>query len=428
MYLIIYVTNDGMLLAFKENLLRPQPRSTPPNATLEAFRTVPAVPVDLPKASSVFAVKDENKKETRGRWKQRVFDYRKKVKVEIATDSPHIVESRLYQGSPQAIVQQVSDDLNGTVQTRTMSLQRPPISDRPEVVIATTSSAQIPNIECFDSQIIRIRSSPGPANVRPKSEAEPELPTNPVSHTKASSNVHLPSTPETVSQTSLERLESAELSVPTQAKEVQEASFTRLRPLQRLSPSCYVAFDIPVDGRLQQLFNTELQQRLRSFLESLKLKNPAIMMNCVAASTKPDGRDIKPTILFLCLDSEQHKAISSALRQRMNKEPKVIPLLHYRYAVLVQETKFCSSGVGLPWSPGKISGKSVNAILQYRHSLCGIPCQLSDFAMGFQCTIGGLICIGGSLYALTTSHAFLGAGQISVTTARSSNSKLPIEK
>jgi hypothetical protein len=40
-----------------------------------------------------------------------------------------------------------------------------------------------------------------------------------------------------------------------------------------------------------------------------------VLFDCIVASTKPDRKHLKPTITFLCLNSEQQKTISSALKK-----------------------------------------------------------------------------------------------------------------
>jgi hypothetical protein len=82
-----------------------------------------------------------------------------------------------------------------------------------------------------------------------------------------------------------------------------------LLPLKCIGPECYIALDTPVEEKLQLKSNPLLQKKLRSFLKSLKLKDPAVVIDCVAASTTSERSQLKATILFLCLDSDQQKII-----------------------------------------------------------------------------------------------------------------------
>jgi hypothetical protein len=86
----------------------------------------------------------------------------------------------------------------------------------------------------------------------------------------------------------------------------------------------------------------------------------------------------------------------------------VVPSSHYRCTVLVQEIGPSSSCVSVPSAPGPLSGQVVQAVHNNISSLCGVFCSASELWNGAYCTLGGLVVVDGSIYALTTSHVFLG--------------------
>jgi hypothetical protein len=86
----------------------------------------------------------------------------------------------------------------------------------------------------------------------------------------------------------------------------------------------------------------------------------------------------------------------------------VVPSSHYRCAVLVQEIGPSSSCVSVPSAPGPLSGQVVQAVLKNISSVCGVFCSDSELWNGAYCTLGGLVVVDGSIYALTTFYVFLG--------------------
>ncbi|KAM3072295.1 hypothetical protein ACMFMG_009105 [Clarireedia jacksonii] len=371
-----------MLLPWKKNVLEARPRSTPPDATLRALDDAPPPPTGILKVDS--HLDNGQAGHRRKNLKLRLLALRN-VKVILTTpDSPVgsiIACERVPSSAPtsEGLEDSIGAHFVGTLPDHTAAaegafLQTPPDASRlesiPHPVAFPSSAPLVADAASHDLSALATTSKAIQPNLSNISQPKP---------------AHALST--TLSSTSCSK-------IPL--------------PLKFIGPECYIALDTSVEEKLQLKSNPLLQKKLRSFLKSLKLKDPAVVIDCVAASTTPERSKLKATILFLCLDSDQQKIISSSLRQLNSKDLEVVPLADYQYAVLVQDTRFCSSDCGFPSCPGSLSGREVEATFHNGLSLGQALCKLSDASVDSRCTLGGLVVFGGSAYALTTSHAFLG--------------------
>jgi hypothetical protein len=163
-----------------------------------------------------------------------------------------------------------------------------------------------------------------------------------------------------------------------------------------------VALDVEVEATLSDEFDRKIKCRLQSFLQHLPLRDRRVMLECVSATTfpAPHKNQVKPTILFLCLNEEQQKAIVNGLKKRSLVPPQ------FQYRVVIQVIGFCSSVISLPSKPGVLSGQVVVAHILGNGTICGVLGRAAT--RGSDCTLGGLIRVKGSVYALTTAHGFLG--------------------
>jgi hypothetical protein len=165
-----------------------------------------------------------------------------------------------------------------------------------------------------------------------------------------------------------------------------------------------VALDIEIETTLSDEFDRKIKCRLQSFLQHLPLRDRRVMLECVSATTcsAPRKDQVQATILFLCLNVEQQKAILDGLKKRRLIPPQ------FQFRVVIQEIGFCSSIISTPMNPGIISGQVVTARILGNGRICGVLGRAP--AGGSDCTLGGLVRVGGSVYVLTTAHGFLGKG------------------
>ena len=189
-----------------------------------------------------------------------------------------------------------------------------------------------------------------------------------------------------------------------------------LEPLRRLAQDCYVVPDVVVEPALLQEFRLKIKGKLLGILLHLPLQDRQIMLDCVSTCPDMSRSQIQPTILFLCLDETQQKSITSGLKKR-----DFIPS-SFRCRVIVQEISLCSSTISTPLNPGPMSGSIVEAsFLTDARTMCGTLSRILDFNIkGGEATLGGLIRVGGSIYALTTAHTYIGKGPTG--TSQQSNS------
>ena len=219
--------------------------------------------------------------------------------------------------------------------------------------------------------------------------------------------------PEPASRAIEGQQEDAIQEIQSPPKVEEESNDLGLEPLQKLGPDCYVATDIEVEENLKEEFDRKHKRRLQNFLQHLPLRDRAVSLECVLACSTPHRDQMQPTILVLCLNKEQQKAINSGLKNRT-----LVPA-QYQCLVVVQEVGLCSSVIGIPWSPGTMSGQIVVARILDNRTLCG---ALGRAINGdSECTVGGLIRVGGSIYALTTAHGFVGRGEGMLSTIPSTS-------
>ena len=184
---------------------------------------------------------------------------------------------------------------------------------------------------------------------------------------------------------------------------------TTYQPLLKLSDDCYVLPDVDVEPKVRLEFDSKIKPRLIGFLKHLPLQNRQVMLECVSACQTPDRKRIQATVLFLCLNESQQVLITNGLKKR-----DLIPA-HIHCRVIVQEILLCSSDSRTSLDLGLLTGQTIGACLpDATGSWCGVMCSiLSENIKNSECTLGGMIRVGGSLYALTTAHSFLGRGSSS---------------
>jgi hypothetical protein len=389
-----------MLLAWKEDFLESKPRSTHPDDTLRALDSLPAPPAEIRKANAQ-APNNGQAGHRRQNLKSRLLGRRNIKTFSTNSSAAASTEIRSVSGKvPHLITLKGQEDTAATHP----ALQ---LRQSGDVVIVSPPPTLL-GADCDPLQTLpdarRLKSIPDTVAV-PSS-------TLPIIYATPQDLSALPTTSNAIQPNLLKDSPSA-LTPGTPAHTLPTTFSSKscsdiLLPLKCIGPECYIALDTPVEEKLQLKSNLLLQKKLRSFLKSLKLKDPAVVIDCVAASTTSERSQLKATILFLCLDSDQQKIISSSLKQLNSKDLEVVPVSSYQYAVLVQDTRFCSSSCGFPSCPGPLSGRKVEAILHNDLSLCQASCKLSDASVDSRCTLGGLVVFEGSAYALTTSHAFLG--------------------
>jgi hypothetical protein len=174
--------------------------------------------------------------------------------------------------------------------------------------------------------------------------------------------------------------------------------------LRRICADCYVAPDVEIEPALSDEYNRKIKGRLETFLRGLPLRDRRVMLEYVSAATcsAPHKDQVHATILFYCLNDGQQKAILAGLKKRSLIPP------HFQHRVVIQELGFCSSTISTPMNLGFMSGQVVTARILSNRTMCGVLGRAP--AGGSDCTLGGLIRVGGSVYALTTAHGFLGRG------------------
>jgi hypothetical protein len=180
---------------------------------------------------------------------------------------------------------------------------------------------------------------------------------------------------------------------------VQSAQFQ----FQRIGEDCYAATTMTLDHDLQNMFDKQLRWRICSILKRLKLNDSRISLECAMISPKRNPTAMKPTILCMCLAQDQRKAIVNAFGQ-MSFIPKA-----FSYKVIISDVRKSSPGNSPPHL-GSMIGRTVEVIFHKQlETLCGTPMRtlLSDDGSKYaKSTIGGLIVVNESLFALTTAHGF----------------------
>jgi hypothetical protein len=180
---------------------------------------------------------------------------------------------------------------------------------------------------------------------------------------------------------------------------VQSAQFQ----FERLGEDCYAATTMTLDQDLQNMFDKQLRRRICSILKRLKLNDSRISLECAMIGSKRTPTAMKPTILCMCLAQDQRKAIVNAFG-RMSFIPEA-----FSYKVIISEVRKSSPGNSPPHL-GSMIGRTVEVIFHKQlETLCGTPMRtlLSDDGSKYaKSTIGGLIVVNESLFALTTAHGF----------------------
>jgi hypothetical protein len=190
-------------------------------------------------------------------------------------------------------------------------------------------------------------------------------------------------------------------STPFQSDEsVPEAKSVRF---QCFAERCYAATSIAVDGKLQEIFDKGLRQRLCSVLQHLRLNDTRISLECAMIGEIPTVAAMKPTILFMCLTHAQKKAIVTAM-SKIDFVPDP-----FSYKVVIREVKKAGSNIQSQIEGGFIGSPVEVGLPPDTKSLCGAPAKIvmneeeSDVARS---TIGGFILVNGFPFALTTAHGF----------------------
>jgi hypothetical protein len=180
---------------------------------------------------------------------------------------------------------------------------------------------------------------------------------------------------------------------------VQSAQFQ----FKRLAEDCYAATTMTLDQELQNTFDKELRRRICGFLRRLKLNDLRMSLECAMVGPKRTPTAMKPTILCMCFTQDQRKAIFNAFG-RMTFIPEA-----FSYKVIIFEVKKSSAGNGPPHL-GPMIGRTVESISHKQlETLCGTPTRTllsEDGSKYAKSTIGGLIVVNESLFALTTAHGF----------------------
>ena len=177
---------------------------------------------------------------------------------------------------------------------------------------------------------------------------------------------------------------------------------------QEVEKGCYVAEAIQLDENLQDDYDKRLKRPLREALRRLNLPDHLVTMESLMVGKRKTADAMKPTILFMCYSQSHKKAITAALTEW----DKIIQ--PFTYKVVIRKVKKCSES-DRPAHLGPAIGRAVEVgPLTFPLTLCGRPARIpraengSDFARS---TIGGLILIDGTPYALTTAHGFAHANQ-----------------
>lgn len=392
--------------------MRSQPRTSPPEATFRALEALPAPPQEIQKVDAVVVLSNRNNRKLS--WKLRFFDRRREGG--ISHSNPATSEASTSRDYIPEISTEYPLTATSNIDEADTISRSLPVLDQPSNIAAASTPARSSQVNDCSVQTVP-KEKPDQSELVLDSKAETISSSNPIQggDTAGSTKEPIRSTVGNADPVESERLRGQALEVePTQSKTNTDARQTKanqLRPLQCISPHCYVAFDSPVGEQHQTEYDQKLRRRLTSFLESLKLKDKNVLFGCFAASTSPNRQNLGATIIFFCLNSDQQKTISSALKRRDSMNLEVVPSSRYRTAVVVQEIRLSSSEISVPSNPGPISGQIVYAFLQNKPSLCGVLCRISTSSMAPQCMLGGLIAVSGSVYALTVSHAFLGRGK-----------------
>jgi hypothetical protein len=390
-----------MMLTWKESRWRPQQRSTPLDVTHNAFNEVPQVPSYIQKPDARVEVHDLGVARAGLHW--RPFKSRQRSATPRPPNptpwpSPNTSHDRVRTTSLPVCNQSAAAVIPTVLDTeqlhqndrasfeRIERLQRNAAvqseNTRSEAVLDPSPGLLPSGDGLIDSQ------DQGPSDEQPDTTD----PLHPGPTVRPEPEAGLPSLP----------------TVGT-----QDLCASSQRPLHCLADNCYIAIDVPVPKRFELESNPDLKIRLRNFLQYLRLRTTTgVIIDCVCASTTRDPRDLKPTILFLCLTKEQHQVISSALRQRAGGGIEVVPSVDYRYVVLIQKTQLCASGVSEPMDPGAFPRQVVRGYLNNGPSICGVLCSRSNMWSGAKCTLGGLIVVDGGVFGLTTSHSLLGPDDI----------------
>lgn len=213
----------------------------------------------------------------------------------------------------------------------------------------------------------------------------------------------LSKSPDEGSHTAPTGIENTYATVSPELKEILIEKFPS--PL-RISADCFIAMHLEMKLELASEFEKIMKPRLRAFLQHLRLEDPRISLDCAMAGRTSAVNTFKPTILFICFNERQKKAIENGIASKRNLISSA-----FVCRVVVQELRLISSFTSIPSEPGSLSGQIVEANM-HPHSitLCGVRARLmgqEDLISQPLCTIGGLILVGGALYALTTAHSFM---------------------
>jgi hypothetical protein len=172
----------------------------------------------------------------------------------------------------------------------------------------------------------------------------------------------------------------------------------------------FEAIQVQPDERLRRLWETMLEDSLRKRLKDLHLSpNDICVFELRMMGPQPVMSQMKPTILVICSRScsgLKRKKIELDLRKYITS----IDIQHLvEVKVLAAEEngrgtiKLCSQPRGSPLRPGDKSSLPVEADLGLSiGSLMGCTARICSNSNLF--TIGGIICVGRNLYALTVAH------------------------
>lgn len=299
------------MLARKEISWHPQQRSTPPAVTRREFNGVPEVPNHIQKPDTQIEFREFNISRARWRW-------------------PLFKRHQTF-ANPTPLVSRPNVNLRAT--SLPVSNQRDAAVIPPVLIIKPLQQIDIVSTDRvyrpLEGENLQDQSPrPEELQVQEPSSLPSEVGMIEAHEQGPSEEQSNTTDPVHADRIVRPRVENSLPSLPT--VNTQELCANSQPSLHRLAPNCYRAIDVPVPKLLQLESNPDLQIRLRTFLQSLCLPVIAgILFDCICASTTSNPKDLKPTIIFLCLTAEQHKTISSALKQRAKRDIEVVPLLYY---------------------------------------------------------------------------------------------------
>jgi hypothetical protein len=114
----------------------------------------------------------------------------------------------------------------------------------------------------------------------------------------------------------------------------------------RIGGNCFIALQCPVPVELASDFEKNLKPKLRAFLQHLRLDDARISLDCAMAGRTGNIEALKPTILFMCLNERQKKAIESGIGSKRN-----LISAQFVCRVVVQELRLISPFLSIPSSP-----------------------------------------------------------------------------